>query len=94
MIGEFVAHRRGAFVLVSKCGSSIPHVDVPEWSAEMVTKTVDATLKRLRTDHVDVMLLHSCDQDVLERGEALGALARAREAGKIREWPCILEVAV
>src|SRR5215203_2676783 len=84
VIGEYVGHRRGEFVLVSKCGSSVPHVDGPEWSAELIEKTIDAALRRLRTDHVDVMLLHSCDKDVLERGEAVGALARAREAGKIR----------
>ena len=30
------------------------------------------------------MLLHTCDQDVLEKGEAMGALAKARDAGKIR----------
>ncbi len=30
------------------------------------------------------MLLHTCDLEVLERGEAVGALVRAREAGKIR----------
>ena len=30
------------------------------------------------------MLLHSCRQEVLARGEALGALLRAKEAGKIR----------
>jgi aryl-alcohol dehydrogenase-like predicted oxidoreductase len=45
---------------------------------------VDRSLRRLGTDHLDVMLLHSCDLEVLRQGEALGALARAREAGKIR----------
>ncbi len=84
LIGEHVSHRRGEFVLVSKCGSDVRQVEAPEWSAEMVEKTVDATLKHLRTDHLDVMLLHYCVQDVLERGEAVDALARARDAGKIR----------
>ena len=85
VIGESIGHRRGEFVLVSKCGRTVPHVDAAvDWSAEVVTKTVDAALKRLRTDRLDVMLLHSCGKDVLERGEAVGALARARDAGKIR----------
>lgn len=84
VIGHQIGHRRSEFVLVSKCGSTVPQVDAPEWSAEMIEKTVDASLRRLRTDHLDVMLLHSCGKDVLERGQALAALARARDAGKIR----------
>lgn len=41
-------------------------------------------MKRLRTDRLDVMLLHSCELEILERGEAIEALVKAREAGKIR----------
>ncbi|HEV2292687.1 MAG TPA: aldo/keto reductase [Tepidisphaeraceae bacterium] len=84
VIGQYVGHRRNEFVVVSKCGPSVPHVEAPEWSAEMIEQTIDASLGRLRTDHLDVMLLHSCEKDVLERGEAVAALARARDAGKIR----------
>ncbi len=84
VIGQYVGHRRDEYVLVSKCGSSVAHVDAPEWSGEMIEKTIEAALGRLRTDHVDVMLLHSCGKDVLERGEAVAALAKARDAGKIR----------
>jgi aryl-alcohol dehydrogenase-like predicted oxidoreductase len=45
---------------------------------------VDASLRRLKTDVLDVMLLHSCDLGTLKQGEALGALVKAREAGKLR----------
>lgn len=84
VIAETVGHRRGEFVLVSKCGTKLPDLDAPEWSAEMVTKTVDRSLRRLKTDRLDVMLLHSCGIDVLRNGEALGALVKARDAGKVR----------
>ena len=83
-IAETVGHRRGEFVLVSKCGTKLPDLDAPEWSAETVTKTVDRSLRRLKTDRLDVMLLHSCGIDVLRKGEALGALVKARDAGKLR----------
>ena len=33
---------------------------------------------------MDLVQLHSCDVDVLERGDAIDALIRAREAGKTR----------
>jgi aryl-alcohol dehydrogenase-like predicted oxidoreductase len=45
---------------------------------------VDRSLRRLQTDHLDVMLLHSWNLEVLQRGEALGALIRVWDAGEIR----------
>jgi aryl-alcohol dehydrogenase-like predicted oxidoreductase len=45
---------------------------------------VDHSLQRLRTDCVDIMHLHSCGRDALERGEIIEALEDARQAGKIR----------
>src|SRR5206468_6921173 len=35
-------------------------------------------------DHVDLVQLHSCSLDVLKRGDAIGALERARERGWTR----------
>jgi len=83
-IGEAVSHRRDEYVLISKCGRVFDDMTGEAWSAEVVEQTVDRALRRLKTDHLDVMLLHSCELDILQRGEALGALARARDAGKIR----------
>ncbi|OHB81626.1 MAG: hypothetical protein A2W31_12245 [Planctomycetes bacterium RBG_16_64_10] len=83
-IGQSVGHRRDEYVLVSKCGPAYEDLPGEAWSAEVIAHTVDRALKRLRTDHLDVMLLHSCDLAILERGTALEALLRAREAGKVR----------
>src|SRR3954453_18550688 len=84
MIAKAIGHRRSEFVLVSKCGSEVPQAHGKSWSAELIRNTVDASLKRLKTDRLDVMLLHSCDLETLKKGEALGALVEARNAGKIR----------
>ena len=83
-IGNAVAHRRRQYVLISKCGQSFPDLPGAAWSAQVIAATVDRSLRRLKTDRLDVMLLHSCDLATLERGEAVGALAKARDAGKIR----------
>jgi aryl-alcohol dehydrogenase-like predicted oxidoreductase len=83
-IGEAVGHRRDDYVLVSKCGQAFPDIEGPAWSERNILATVDRALRRLRTDRLDVMLLHTCDLDVLEKGEALGALVKARDAGKVR----------
>jgi len=83
-IGRAVAERRDEYILVSKCGQAFPDLQGEPWSARLIEQTVDRALRRLRTDRLDVMLLHSCDRETLEKGEALGALVQAREAGKIR----------
>jgi aryl-alcohol dehydrogenase-like predicted oxidoreductase len=84
LIGTAVGHRRDEYVLVSKCGTKVPDVDGRPWSPELIAQTVDRALRRLKTDVLDVMLLHSCDLGTLQQGDALGALVKAREAGKIR----------
>lgn len=83
-IGKAIAHRRREFVLISKCGSKVSGVSGEAWSAPLIAQTVDRSLKNLNTDHLNVMLLHSCSLDILKKGEAIEALVQARQAGKIR----------
>src|SRR5215208_3463793 len=84
VIAETIGRRRAEFVLVSKCGTKLPDLEERAWSPELIGKTVDRSLRRLRTDRLDVMLLHSCDLKTLQLGHALDALVRARDAGKVR----------
>ena len=84
VIGQTIGKRRAEFVLVSKCGQAVEGVTGEDWSEKLILETVDRSLRRLQTDRLDVMLLHSCSLDVLQKGEALGALVKARQAGKIR----------
>ena len=83
-IGQNFSHRRGDYILVSKCGNKVQGSDAPFWSEAVITYSIDRALQLMKTDHLDVMLLHSCDLKTLEKGEALGALVKAREAGKIK----------
>ena len=83
-IGRAIGARRDQYTLVSKCGHQVGDETAEPWSAALIAASVDRSLRRLRTDHIDVMLLHSCTLEVLQRGEALEALRQARAAGKIR----------
>ncbi|WP_026195631.1 aldo/keto reductase [Verrucomicrobium sp. 3C] len=84
-IGNALGPRRRQCVLASKCGWAAEGKSSPaSWTEENIRRSIDRSLVRLRTDHIDVMLLHSCDRPVLERGEALAALRKAQEAGKVR----------
>ena len=84
LIAKAIGHRRGEFVLVSKCGGKLPDVDEKMWTPALIEKTVERSLRNLGTDHLDVMLLHSCDLKTLKDGGVVEALVKAREAGKVR----------
>ena len=83
-IGRAISGRRDEYTLVSKCGHRVDDGDAEAWSPALIASSIDRSLRRMRTDRVDVMLLHSCELEVLERGEVFEALRRARDAGKIR----------
>jgi aryl-alcohol dehydrogenase-like predicted oxidoreductase len=57
---------------------------VADWSAEAIEHGIDEALRRMQTGCIDLFHLHSCPLEVLRREDVLGALDRAREAGKIR----------
>jgi len=84
-LGQVVADRRDDFVLVSKAGHA-KDAELPgdDFTAERVAASIDLSLRRMKTDHLDVLLLHSCDLDTLKQGDALGAVVKAVEQGKVR----------
>lgn len=82
-IAHAVGSRRNEFHLFTKCGNSLSS-DLQYWNADAVTASIDRSLKDLRTDHVDLVQLHSCSAEILERGDAIRALQIARDAGKTR----------
>jgi aryl-alcohol dehydrogenase-like predicted oxidoreductase len=83
-LGRFLAdgRRRDGVVLATKGGYGID--GVPDWTGAVITAGVDAALGRLRTDRIDVFLLHSCPVATLARGEVIEALAAAVRGGKVR----------
>ena len=83
MVGRVISRRRAEFFLATKCGHS-PDGERGDWTRQGITASIDRSLRRLRTDYVDLIQLHSCDLETLKRGEAIEALLRARQAGKTR----------
>jgi aryl-alcohol dehydrogenase-like predicted oxidoreductase len=83
-IGAALGHRRDEVVLVSKCGLPGRGPEDICWSPASLRESIDRSLAHLKTDRIDVMLLHSCEVETLRRGAALGVLSVAREAGKVR----------
>ena len=82
-IGRHLAGRRREFCLLTKCGhaSGLPGGD---WNPAMLAASIDRSLQRLRTDHVDILLLHSCSADQLRNGGVVEPLVKAKQDGKAR----------
>jgi aryl-alcohol dehydrogenase-like predicted oxidoreductase len=81
-IGRHLAGRRGEFVLCTKVGYGVE--GEADWTGGCVRRGIDEALRRLRTDVIDVVLLHSCETDLVRDEPILAALDEARRAGKVR----------
>ena len=83
LIGKAIGTRRREVALFTKCGHA-GGWGRADWRLDSILKSIQRSLKRLQTDHVDLVQLHSCSLDVLKRGDAITALERARERGFTR----------
>jgi aryl-alcohol dehydrogenase-like predicted oxidoreductase len=92
LLGRVLAGRRDQVVIASKFGV-MPDPDHPQdrsrrkndGSPANVRRSVDAALRRLGTDHIDLYYQHRPDPDTPVE-ETVGALAEQIQAGKIRYY--------
>lgn len=87
LIGECIAHRRGEYFLASKCGC-VPGAGMGTehiHTAENVRAGVEQSLRRMKTDHLDLVQFHrSLTQREYEAEGALQALLDLQREGKVR----------
>ncbi|MGZ3333347.1 MAG: aldo/keto reductase [Gemmatimonadaceae bacterium] len=88
LIGRFVVERghRSQVLIATKFGQDMPGQGRGARPA-YVKRAFEASLKRLRTDYIDLYQLHLPDPDV-PIAETLGALDELVKAGKVREIGC------
>ncbi|MEE8517808.1 MAG: aldo/keto reductase [Dehalococcoidia bacterium] len=95
-IGRHISHRRDEYFLASKCGCLVgpppagatpnqrggfPHV----FTKENIIAGVEQSLRRLNTDHLDLVQLHaSPSKEVLEENGTLVAMQELQAQGKVR----------
>lgn len=82
--------KREDIVLFTKCGLVIPHPGLPgvrvkhyNTSKAHIEKSVDNSLRRLRTDYIDIFLLNHLDP-LSNIEETALALQRLKESGKVK----------
>ena len=88
-IGQYLSHRRDEFFLATKCGCNIDEEGQrlePShlWTAERVRTNIDQSLRRLKTDCVDLLQMHNPTLEEVERGGLIEVLEEIRRAGKTR----------
>jgi aryl-alcohol dehydrogenase-like predicted oxidoreductase len=83
LIGSALGARRQECLIFTKCGHA-GGWGRPDWRLKPLLASIERSLERLRTDHLDLIQLHSCGLDVLRRGEAIRALQTARDRGLVR----------
>lgn len=92
LVGEALAEIRDKVQIVSKFGirfdESSPEVNkplIPDARPEVIRASVEGSLKRLGTDHIDLYFQHRMDPDVAPEVVA-GVMADLIREGKILHW--------
>jgi len=80
-IGKVLSSHRERFVLATKCGLS---TDGISGRPDVIRKQCETSLKRLKTDVLDLYYLHRLDPDVPIE-ESVGAMATLVKEGKVQE---------
>lgn len=81
VIGKTIGNRRKDYYLFTKCGHA---PEAEGWTKDAVLRSIERSLKRLQTDAVDLVNLHSCSLEELKKGECIEALEQAKKEGKTR----------
>ena len=84
VVGRTVSHRRREFVLATKCGHVTAGYVGQPWTATTVKDSIERSLRRMKTDYLDLVQLHSFDLATIKRGDATQALLDAKREGKAR----------
>lgn len=88
-LGPLLKGQRHDWVLVSKVGEEfVDGASLFDFSASHTRMSVERSLKRLRTDYLDAVLVHSDGNDVqlLQQEEVYATLAQLKQEGKIGQF--------
>jgi aryl-alcohol dehydrogenase-like predicted oxidoreductase len=90
-IGRCISHRRDEYFLASKCGCAVGEAAAGggfrehTFTRENIRAGVEQSLRRMRTDHLDLVQFHvSPTREVLEENDAVAELEALRDEGKVR----------
>ena len=88
LMGIVLSRHRNDVVIATKVGVArdVNGRVQKDFSRKHISHAVDGSLKRLRTDYIDLYQLHNPTVDELQRDDIHEAMDRLQEVGKIRFW--------
>lgn len=90
LLGEALHGRRDKVVIVTKFGHN-PFGE-SDFSASKIRSSVERSLKNLKTDYLDGVLLHNAESEILKgNGGHFGELEKLKQEGKIRAYGASLD---
>ena len=93
LLGEGLKSVRKDVVICTKF-SYYNENDEGEWNAKYVRPVLEGSFKRLRTDYVDILLLHNPPRELMDgnvSAELYAELEKLKTEGKIREYGVSLD---
>ena len=88
-LGHLLRGQRSDWIICTKTGEEFENgVSHFNFSAAHTRFSIERSLRRLQTDYLDIVLIHSdgSDLSIIENGEALDTLARCKREGLIRAY--------
>ena len=91
LLGAAIKGRRDSVIVATKFGMDVQGINGPDdgrrGSAAYVRASVEASLRRLNVDYIDLYQFHTPDRET-PLDETLGTLNELVEAGKVRAIGC------
>jgi len=88
-IGKYIGHRRDEYFLATKCGCVYTqrddHLELDHvWDEKVIRGNLESSLRRLQTDHIDLLQFHGGDAQTLTRSGLIELLEDFRRSGLVR----------
>lgn len=92
LLAQVLKTRRNEIVLATKGGNQFTvRQGLRNFDPDYITSALEASLKRLQIDTIDLYQLHNPSPEVMQRGEIFERLDRFKQEGKIRFYGVSLE---
>jgi aryl-alcohol dehydrogenase-like predicted oxidoreductase len=88
-LGKLLQGQRQNWIICTKAGEEFHHGNSHfDFSKQAISKSIERSLSRLKTDYLDIVLVHSNgnESDIIANEDVFSLLAELKQQGKIRAY--------